>query len=63
MKRGSQIVCKVLRRGADRDMLECACPLLKGQLLGGSDQSLPCRNVGLTLSDFQIFQEKPESGF
>lgn len=44
-------------------MLEGACPLLKGQLLGGSDQSLPCRNVGLTLSDFQIFQEKPESGF
>ena len=43
--------------------VEDAFPFSKGQLLVGSDQSLPCREVGLTLSDFQIFLEKPESGF
>lgn len=43
--------------------VEDACPFSKGQLLVGSDQSLPCREVDLTLSDFQMFQEKPESGF
>lgn len=42
--------------------LEDSCPFLKGQLLVGSDQLLPCREAGLTLSDFQIF-EKPEPGF
>lgn len=43
--------------------LEDSCPFLKGQLLLGSDQLLACKEAGLTLSDFQIFGEKPESGF
>lgn len=43
--------------------LEDSCPFLKGQLLVGPDQLLACKEAGLALSDFQIFEEKSESGF
>jgi len=43
--------------------LEDSCPFLKRRLLVGSDQLLACKEADLTLSDFQIFEEKLESGF
>lgn len=63
MERRNHTERKVIRRGGDCHILEGMCPLSKGQLPVGSNQSWPCRGVSLTLSGFQIFQEKPDLGF